>query len=38
MLYFLALAEEGGRRGYKGDGAQIREDMKTAADIAKDVA
>jgi hypothetical protein len=38
MLYFLALAKGGRRRGHRGDKAQIRDDLKTAADIAKDVA
>jgi hypothetical protein len=38
MLYFLASAEQERRLGGKGDRAKIREDMKTAADIAKDVA
>jgi hypothetical protein len=38
MLYFLASAEQERRLGDKGDRAKIREDMKTAAVIAKDVA
>jgi hypothetical protein len=38
MLYFFALADEERRLGDKSDKAQIREDLKTAADIAKDVA
>jgi hypothetical protein len=38
MLYFLASAEQERRLGDKGDRAKIREDLKTAAEIAKDVA